>query len=216
MSAHATNPNATRPPRFSQELRELADRFANQKVRLRELLDATKGRGFNLLLVLIALPFLTPIPLPGFSIPFGLIVAIIGARLALGQKPWLPQRLLDRELPPGFLTKLVNAASRVLKLLEYFLRPRLLFLHNHIIYRHLAGALIMISGIYLVLPLPIPFSNGLPGWTVLLLSAAALERDGLSFLAGCVMFLVSTAFFALLAFGGVEVLGQFRQWITGQ
>lgn len=215
MPAHATNTKA-RPPRFSQELRELADRFANQKVRLRELLDATKGRGFNLLLVLIALPFLTPIPLPGFSIPFGLVVAIIGARLALGQKPWLPQRLLDRELPPGFLNKLVNAAGRVLKFLEYFLRPRLLFLHNHIIYRHLAGALIMISGIYLVLPLPIPFSNGLPGWTVLLISAAALERDGLCFLAGCVMFLVSTAFFALLAFGGVEVLGQFRQWITGQ
>jgi hypothetical protein len=215
MPAHANNTKA-RPPRFSQELRELADRFANQKVRLRELLDATKGRGFNLLLVLIALPFLTPIPLPGFSIPFGLVVAIIGARLALGQKPWLPQRLLDRELPPGFLNKLVHAAGRVLKFLEYFLRPRLLFLHDHIIYRRLAGVLIMISGMYLVLPLPVPFSNGLPGWTVLLISAAALERDGLCFLAGCVMFLVSTAFFALLAFGGVEVLGQFRQWITGQ
>lgn len=216
MSARANNHRKPSPPRFSQELRDLADRFSGQRVRLRELLDATKGRGFNLLLVLIALPFLTPIPLPGFSIPFGLVVAIIGARLALGQKPWLPQRLLDRELPPGFLNKLVNAASRVLKFLEWFLRPRLLFLHNHIIYRHLAGLLIMISGIYLVLPLPVPFSNGLPGWTVLLLSAAALERDGLCFLAGCVMFLVSTAFFALLAFGGVEVLGQFRQWITGQ
>lgn len=216
MSARANNHRKPRPPRFSQELRELADRFSGQRVRLRELLDATKGRGFNLLLILIALPFLTPIPLPGFSIPFGLVVAIIGARLALGQKPWLPQRLLDRELPPGFLNKLVNAASRVLKFLEWFLRPRLLFLHNHIIYRHLAGVLIMISGIYLVLPLPVPFSNGLPGWTVLLLSAAALERDGLCFLAGCVMFLVSTAFFALLAFGGVEALGQLRQWITGQ
>lgn len=214
----AAAPLSTRPkpPRFSQELRELADRFAARKVTVGELLEATKGRGYNLLMVLIALPFLTPIPLPGFSIPFGMVVAVIGARLALGQKPWLPQRLLSRELPPGFLAKLVNAAGRVLKFLEWFLRPRLLFLHNHLIYRRLAGVLILISGLYLVLPLPVPFSNGLPGWTVLLISAAALERDGLCFLAGCVMFLVSTAFFALLAFGGVELLGQFRQWITGQ
>lgn len=210
MSAHKP-----RPPRFSQELRDLATRFAGRRVRLGELLDASKGRGYNLLLVLIALPFLTPIPMPGFSIPFGLVVAVIGARMALGQKPWLPQRLLQRELPPGFLTKLVNAASRVLKFLEWFLRPRLAFLHNQIIYRRLAGLLILISGLYLVLPLPVPFSNGLPGWTVLLLSAAALERDGLCFLAGCAMFLVTTAFFALLAIGGVEALGQLRHWITG-
>lgn len=185
-------------------------------MRLGELLDATKGRGYNLLLVLIALPFLTPIPLPGFSIPFGFVVAIIGARMAMGQKPWLPQRLLDRELPAGFLTKLVKAATRVLGLLEWFLRPRLAFLHNQTIYRRLGGLLILLSGLFLVLPLPVPFSNGLPGWTVLLISAAALERDGLCFLAGCGMFLITTAFFALLAFGGAEALGQLRQWLTSQ
>ncbi len=215
MSASDPTAEAARPPTFSQELRELAGRFAERPVRLGEILDATKGRGFNLLLVFIALPFLTPIPLPGFSIPFGLVVAVIGARMALGQKPWLPRRLLMRELPSGFLSKLLAAASRVVKFLEWFLRPRLDFLHEQLFYRRLAGLLIALSGLFLVLPLPVPFSNGLPAWTVLLLSAAALARDGLCFIAGCAMFVVATTFFVLLAFGGVEAVDYLRRAITG-
>jgi hypothetical protein len=61
---------------LSQELRELAERFAERPVQLGEILDGTQGRGFDLLLVRIPLPFLTPIPLPGFSIPLGLVVAL--------------------------------------------------------------------------------------------------------------------------------------------
>lgn len=199
---------------FSEELAELVAHFAERPVRLGEILEATHGRGYNLLLVFVSLPFLSPIPLPGFSIPFGVLVAIIGTRTALGQKPWLPQKLLMKELPAGFLAKLLKAASRVVKFMERFLRPRLDFLHEQFIYRRLAGLLIALSGLFLVLPFPIPFTNGLPAWTILLISAAALERDGACFIAGCTMFLVTTAFFTLLAFGGAEVLDHLRDTIV--
>jgi hypothetical protein len=66
----------------------------------------------------------------------------------------------------------------------------------------------------LMLPFPLPFSNSLPAWTVLLLSAGALGRDGLLFFGGCLMFLLSLAFFALVAFGGVEAFELLR-WIFG-
>ncbi len=200
---------------FSQELRGLAERFTEQPVQLGEILEATQGRGFNLLLVFIALPFLTPIPLPGFSIPFGLVVALIGGRLALGQKPWLPQKLLSRELPPRFLSKLIKAASRVVKWLEFFLRPRLDLLSSHVVFRRVAGLLIALSGLFLLIPLPLPFSNSLPATTVLLLAAGALERDGLAFLAGCGMFVISAAYFTLIAFGGVQALEHMRKFILG-
>ena len=74
-----------------------------------------------------SLPFSTPIPLPGLSTPFGFIIALIGARLSLGQKPWLPQRLLDTRLPPKLFAKVFGAARALLKGFEYFLRPRLLW-----------------------------------------------------------------------------------------
>ena len=189
----------------------MSERFADRPVRLNAILEAAQERGSPLLLVLISLPFLTPIPLPGLSTVFGLIVAFIGARLALGRKPWLPQRLLQRELPPRFLTRLLCAASWIVRGLEFFLRPRLVFMQDHFIFRRMSGALIALAGVLLLLPLPVPFTNLLPAWTVLLLAAGALERDGLFFIAGCVMFLATTAFFALLAIGGVQALDKIHQ-----
>lgn len=192
-------------PVFSEELRSLALQFSGREVRLGEILEATRGRGFFLVLVFISLPFLTPIPLPGFSIPFGLVAAFIGARLAMGRKPWVPRKILARPLPPQSLQRTLNAASRLVRVLEYLLRPRLVFLQDWQVFRRVAGALIMICGLLLVLPLPLPFSNSLPALTVLLLAAGSLERDGAFFLAGCLVFLLCAAYFVFLALGGARL-----------
>jgi hypothetical protein len=200
---------------FSEELRALTVQFANRPVRVEEILAATQGRGFYLLLLLIGLPFLTPIPLPGFSTPFGFVVLIIGARLALGRRPWLPKKILQRELPARFITRLLGAASRIVRWLEVLLRPRLDFLHEQWIYRRISGTLIMLSGLLLLLPLPIPLSNSFPALTVVLLATGAMERDGLFFLAGCAMFGLTLAFFSLLAFGGAHLLDNLRHTVFG-
>jgi len=202
-------------PRFSQELRDLAAQFADRPARLSELLAATQGRGFDMLLVLIALPFITPVPLPGLSTPFGLVIMLIGARLALGRRPWLPQKLLQRELPAQFIARVLAAASRVVRWLEFLLRPRLHFLQEQWIYRRVAGTLIMVSGLLLLLPLPIPLTNSFPALTVVLLAAGAMERDGLFFLAGCTSFAATLAYFGLLAFGGVHFVEKLRSAIVG-
>lgn len=202
--AHPTPPPL--PAKFSTELRGLAVRFAGRPVALGTLLDSMGDRGFHVLLVLASLPFLFPIAIPGFSTPFGLLVALIGAHFAAGLKPWLPQKLLRRELPPEFLAKLLAGAARTVNALEKVLRPRLVFVHDQFIFRRLAGVLIALSGVFLLLPLPIPFTNTLPGWTILLLAAGALERDGLFFVLGCFTFAATTAYFTLLAFGGMEAV----------
>ena len=201
--------------KFSQELQDLARQFADRPARLSEILTATQGRGFNLLLLLIGLPFLTPVPLPGFSTPFGLVVLLIGARLAIGRRPWLPRKILQRELPARFIAKVLGAASRIVRWLEVLLRPRLDFLHEQWIYRRIAGTLIMLSGLLLLLPLPIPLSNSLPALTVVLLAAGAMERDGLFFLAGCAMFVLTLAYFALLSFGGAHLFDNLRHTVFG-
>ena len=206
---------APQQPAFSDELRTLAESFKEHPVCLAEILDATKGRGFHLLLIFISLPFTTPIPMPGISIPFGLVIALIGARMALGRRPWLPQKLLLRKLPAGFLAKLLATTSRVVGFLERFLRPRLDFLHSQFIYRSLAGFFIAVCGLCMMLPLPVPFSNGLPAATVLVLSASALARDGVFFIVGCVIFAVTTSFFMLLGIGGAQAISHLRRYFLG-
>jgi hypothetical protein len=200
------------PPRqwlLSVQLRTLSLEFSDRAVCLEDLLKATHGFGYHLLLLLISLPFLTPLPMPGFSVPFGLVVAFIGGRLALGKRPWLPRRLRHRQLPAGFLKSLLPAAARIVSMLEWFLRPRLVFLNVQFVYRRLSGFMIAVSGFCLLLPLPIPFSNGLPAWTILLLAAAALARDGLCFLGGCLMFILTATFFLTLVFGGLHLVQKF-------
>lgn len=193
---------AAQPKKFSGDLAELAIRFEGRPATLAELLAATHGREMNLLLFFLGLPFLTPIPLPVVSSPFGLAVAVIGASVALGRNPWLPERLLQKELPARFLSRLLTASCRVVGWLENRLRPRWNGLISQPLYRRLTGLLIFLSGLLLLLPLPIPFTNTLPALTVVLLAAGSMERDGACILAGYFVCALSLAYFGLIFFGG--------------
>jgi hypothetical protein len=164
------------------------------------------GRGYVLLVMLLALPFSTPIPLPGLSTPFGLVIALIGARLALGQKPWLPARLLDTRLSPKLFVKVFAAARKILRAFEYFLRPRLLWITGSPKLLQLHAVPILLCAVLLLLPLPIPFSNLIPAFSILLLSAGLLERDGLFILSGYLGFVFAAAFFVVVGFAGKEGL----------
>lgn len=190
---------------LSSQLGRLAAQFANRPVPLGELTDVLQLRGYNALLIFLAFPFVTPVPLPGVSTIFGLVIALLGVRMVLAQRPWLPARLTARQLPARFLPKLLLAASRGFGRLEKLLKPRLLYPEYPAVFQRASGAIIVLCGLLLLLPLPVPFSNAFPAFTIILLAAAGLERDGLVFIAGCVQFIFCLAFFAALGFGGSEV-----------
>ena len=91
--------------------------------------------------------------------------------------------------------QILERRSRVLRWLEVLLRPRLGFLHDQVLFRRVSGAFIMVSGLLLLLPVPVPFTNTLPALTVILLAAGAMERDGVFFLAGCGLFALTASYF---------------------
>jgi hypothetical protein len=204
-------PNATPKAAFSADLHAVAVHFEARSAQLGELLEATKGRGYHLLLFVVALPFVGPVPLPGFSIPFGLAIAVIGARMAVNRTPWLPGWLLHRRLPPRVLAQTLRGAGRIVTALEGVSRPRLSHLSGAYGSQRLSGVLITASGLFMTLPLPLPFSNSLPAWTVLFLTAAALADDGLMLLGGVAVFAVTTAFFVFVAIGGGHLVAWFLQ-----
>jgi hypothetical protein len=189
-------------------MRALADRFHDHPLHLSELIQVVHGRGYDLLLILLALPFLTPIPLPLLSVPFGVLILITGTRITLGKPPSWPRWLRDRPLPPKFFGGLLRATGRIVGFIEWLVRPRLQFLHSHPVFQRLGGVLIALSGLFLLLPLPVPMSNFFPALTVILLASGALESDGLFFLAGCGAFCASAAYLALIAFGGTQILSR--------
>lgn len=207
-------PVPTQPARkLSEELADLRNRAGERKVTLREVIYTLGGRAYMLLVLLLALPFITPIPIPGLSVPFGLAIALIALRLSLGQRPWLSKKLQRRELPAGFMNKLFSAASKVLRVLEKFLRPRLTFLTDTPFLRQLHALLMLTAALALLLPLPIPFTNSFPAWTILLLAAGLLERDGGFIVAGYLVFAAGVFYFIFLGEAMAHLVQEFVHWV---
>jgi len=194
------------PRRLSLELQALSESAAHEELTLGELVERLEGRVYTLLLVLLTLPFCQPIMLPGLSTPFGMVIALLGLRFALRQHPWLPQRLLSTPLSGKFLIKILHGSARILGGIEKLLHPRLSFLFGFHLTQFVAGMAIFLSGVMLLLPLPIPFSNMLPALTVVLLASSFSERDGVVLGAGLILFLISLGFIGGILFGGTEAV----------
>ncbi|MDD3178894.1 MAG: exopolysaccharide biosynthesis protein [Opitutaceae bacterium] len=201
--------------KLSEELADLRARFADRPVTLCEVIVVLRGRAYSLIIILLTLPFLTPLPLFGLSTPLGLAIAIIALRLAMAQRPWLPKKLQGKGLPAGFFGRLFTLAERTIRVLESMLRPRLLWLTASGWRQQLHAAVILIAAIELMLPLPIPLTNTLPAWAILLVAGGLLERDGWFIGAGYFLLVASVGYFVFLGETtrrGIEAL---VQWFGG-
>ncbi len=194
--------DALRP--LSAQLRDMAIRLGNEQVRLSEMMAMFQGRTLYVLLIILALPFLLPVPLPFLSTPFGVVIALTGLRIALRRKAWIPSGLASREVPAGFLPRLLVAAGRITSWLERLARPRWISAANLRRFHRLSGALIACGGLLLLLPIPVPFTNFFPASAIVLLATASLRRDGLCLVAGSVLLAFALCFIGGLCLGGVE------------
>ena len=167
-------PDPARPRKLSEEFAMILKEFEVETVTLREVLGLLHGRGYVLLVMLLALPFCTPVPLPGVSTPFGLIITIIGVRLSLGAKPWLPSRLLDTRLPPAIFAKVFAFTRKIVLGFERLLRPRMLWVTASPRREQLHAVPIVICALMLLLPLPVPFSNVVTAWGIMLIAGGLL------------------------------------------
>jgi hypothetical protein len=206
-------PAALRP--LSVELAELTGRVSGGAVPLQAVIEALQGRAYELLMILLVLPFAAPVSVPGMSTPFGLAIAAIAAQLAAGRLPWLPRFVREARLPAGFLAKVLAAARGIVKFLEKFLRPRVpgLTRSRQVVRLHLAA--IAAAALLLALPMPIPFTNALPGWAILLLGLGLMERDGLFVIAGHAALVLSVAYFLLLGESVRHSIRWVGDWLGG-
>jgi hypothetical protein len=173
------------PPahRLTVDLDELLASVGRDGMTIREIERQLQGRGFSVLIMLMAMPFVVPL-LPGLSTPFGLAIALMGIRIATLRKPWLPGFVLERRIEAKTLERIVTAIRAFAKRMERVVKPRMLFVLEWPGMPSLIGVAIASGGIVLALPLPVPFSNTLPALSVLLLAAGMIERDGGVILAG--------------------------------
>ncbi len=201
-----------RPTKLSDDLQTILDRSEGRALALRQIIEILHGRGFDVLVIVLVLPFCQPIPLPGLSTPFGLALMFFGLRIALRQRPWLPNWLLRREISHDTLTKIIHGAVAVAKRLEKLIHPRLRFMKHWWSFNAINGLAIASSSFLLMLPLPIPFSNTIPAWSILLVALGMMEEDGAVITLGYLMAGAAWTYLAslwLLGEAGLNRLGVF-------
>jgi hypothetical protein len=182
---------------FSDQLRQVEAYAEKTTIKVAELERLLPGRGFAAAIALLCLPFLQPIPVPGLSVAFGLVIAALGARLIFGNAGALPDFLSRREIDGSTLRKVLAGARRLFHRLDPLFRRRLLTLVEPPVGR-LIGVSVILGGIAMALPLPpvVLFSTGLPAFGVLLLCLGLIERDGLVVLVGHLIALATWIYFA--------------------
>lgn len=191
--------------RLSQRFERMRRACEGGRVTLRALLPGLGARDHGLLLLLIAVCFMHPFPMPGLSWILGVLVVVAGARMIFGQGLWLPASALDKPVPGGVLAKLFGWAAAFFRKTEGFIRPRGRWLADHPWALRVTGVAILLCGLMLLVPIPPP-TNYPPATALLLISLGLLESDLLFLVLGHVGTVAGLAFFGSIAFYGLTGL----------
>lgn len=148
------------------------------------LLQTLSHQGSCLTLIFLTLPFCQPIVLPGLSTVFGFFIVLSGFNIMFQKNLWLPKRLSKHTLSQSLIKKIITKTLWVMKKINPFFRKRLTLFVLSPFFRILNGLLIIILGLFLALPLPIPFTNLIPGWIIFFIAVGLLKEDGLFVILG--------------------------------
>lgn len=181
---------------------------------LNQLLLRTEGRGLYLAMIILCLPFITPIPLPGVSTVVGSVVMVLACRLALGLPPRLPRFLGEHPLPPGMQRAVLSGSVKILRWIEKYAKPRRTQWLGWPAARAGNALVLLFLGLLLALPIPpvMLFSNSLPGLAIILMAVSMMEEDGLMIWVGYLSTLLTVAWLAVSAGVIVAFFSKFMSW----
>jgi hypothetical protein len=209
-----SSPDMTREDNHTTTV-ALLDGFANgdpdDVLRLGDLLKDFGPAAFGMLLFLGVLPAFIPVPGVGGAIG-GPLVILVGVQLLLGmRKLWLPGFLARRGPHRSAMMRFRQRMAPWLRRLEKLVRPRMTAFLDNRIALSFTGLLLVLLGV--LLALPIPFTNYVFGFLLLLFAFALLERDGALLLVAWVAGGIAIVVFGFLSGNLVESLTQlFARW----
>lgn len=190
---------------LSQSLAAMANPEVSHEFSLNEIIRRTDGRGLYLVMILLCLPFVSPVPVPGLSNIVGIIICILAIKLLRQHPPQLPRCFGERKLSLKTTQRFIAVTAKFVRCLEKLVKPRYMQLVSCKAIRWSTSIALFILGILLALPIPpvVPFSNSLPSWGIILLAFATMEKDGMMIWVGYV--LAVTAFIYVGLITGVVI-----------
>lgn len=178
---------------------------------LGDLMRAFGDRAIGAVLFVFGLICTLPLP-PGATSILGLPLLLLAPQLVIGAAaPWLPAGVKARSLALDGLRGPLTRAVPWLRKIEAVSRPRLGFLFGAVGER-LIGLICTLLAVVLILP--IPGGNMLPGLTVTVLAFSLIQRDGLIALTGMGLAAASATVLVAAAHIIVSLLGAALSWVS--
>lgn len=190
---------------LEQAVLKLQKKAKESPLSLEKILKTLSGKGRSLIIIILSLPFCQPLQIPGLSLPFGLVIAFFGLRIAFGKQFWLPQKLLQKKISYTSLKKSTDRMLWVIRKIQFLIHPRILPLTSNPVAVTINGLVIFLLGILLALPLPIPLSNMVAAWGILLMGLGMFEEDGVFVIASYVVFVLTVLFFVGIALSLIAI-----------
>jgi len=204
-------------PTLEQKLKAVIGNLPPDGVTLAEIRDLIGQDGLLLLTVLLALVFMVPVSIPGFSTIFGAAILLIGLSRLLNRKLWLPGPIAQRVVPSDRLHSVLNHGGKWLRRMEGISRPqRLQWMSSTGMTAIINNGALVTGAVLLMAPFGmIPFSNTLPAIALLLLAIGLMQRDGLCILLGHFINLTTVVYFAILLLGGGAAVREAFRYLAG-
>lgn len=163
-----------------------------------DLFQELGDRSHAIIIMIFSLPFLTPIPLPGVSVFFGVIVMISSVAMIFDTPIRLPKKIEKSIISSPKIADALQFLIKYIWKFEKLIHKRgILFVENRIA-KTIYCVLIFVSAFLLSLPLP-PGTNFPPALSCLLLSLGMLERDFFIILLGLIWFVVMMFLFSSMS-----------------
>lgn len=212
-----TNPTSANQLSLAETLEQTLVSQNEQGPSIGELTSAVGDKGFGLLLMILSLPSALPVPAPGYSTPFGIAIAIIAIQMLTGRHSvWLPEKIKQVRINPSIAEKMIGAASKFLRMVENWIKPRQRWVRSKGGQAALAIVIIIMSCLMM---LPIPLTNTFPAMVIFMIGIGLSEDDGFLAIAAFGVGLCAVALYGYIIYlvitQGPEAAEGIKDWIKG-
>jgi hypothetical protein len=175
------------------------DSSNDDKVSVRDLVEAMEDFGFGLVLLIFSFGVTIPLP-PPFPSIISIPLVVFSTQMLLGYKsPKLPQKFNNLRVKRKVVAVLLEKTLYYTGKAEKFLLPRLDFCFTPLAERIIGGFSLAFAMLIL---LPMPLSNFIPGVGILIISLGILKKDGLAVILG-----ILTGIFGMAVVIAASILG---------
>lgn len=189
--------------KISLIMHNVVNKFSDDKIKLKDLIESIDAIGFGVIMMIFSIGIIIPTP-PPFPSLISIPLVLFSFQMMIGyDSPILPKRFSNISVNRSVLAKMIKKSSPYLNKIHIISKPRFEFMFKDRSLKIIGFFIFIFSVLILV---PAPFTNFIPGLGIFIISFGILERDGLVILIGILVGLIGASIALTAIFKGTHLI----------